>query len=188
MVNMELIAGTAQALGPRLQAALMQYRYKVFIEALGWPLGCTEGQEQDEFDRDDTVYVMARDNAGRVLGGARLLPTTRPYLIAKIFGELWPNGRLPCADDVWELSRFAAIDMVSSPGDARTRLYSEGAYALLGECLACARRLGVRALITASPVGVVRLLRRAAIRHRTTGLSCRIGGERLVGLEISCPS
>jgi acyl homoserine lactone synthase len=184
---MELVEGTAQQIGPQLWAELLRYRYRVFVEALGWPLCCKVGQEQDEFDRDDTVYVVASRGDGRVVGSARLLPTTRPYLIAKIGGGLWPDGRLPCADDVWELSRFAAVDVDGTWGDVRARLYSEAAYALLAECLACAGRLGARSLITASPVGVVRLLRHACVQHRTLGAASRINGERLVGLEISCP-
>lgn len=72
-----------------LAADLGRYRRRVFVEQLGWALpSANEAFERDQFDRDDTVYVMARNAAGEMCGCARLLPTTQPYLLESLFADL----------------------------------------------------------------------------------------------------
>lgn len=89
--------------------ALDQYfrlRHRVFNEWLGWNLSSHDGREADQFDRDDTVYVLAFDNKGNVCGGTRLIPTTGEYMISSVFPEIWEDQEIihdPC---VWEMSRF----------------------------------------------------------------------------------
>lgn len=49
-----------------LAADLGLYRHRVFVEQLGWKLpSASEGFERDQYDRDDTVYVFARDDDGK---------------------------------------------------------------------------------------------------------------------------
>ena len=92
---------------------------KVFVERFGWALHTKNGMESDQFDRQDTVYVVAQDDRGHVSGCARLLPTTRPYLLGEAFPQLLNGLAPPCSPDVWELSRFAAVDLnkqAATPG------------------------------------------------------------------------
>ncbi|MBL8509853.1 MAG: GNAT family N-acetyltransferase, partial [Chitinimonas sp.] len=89
---------------------LARYRHRVFVEKLGWQLKCQDGLEFDQFDRPDTLYVVAQDQDDQVVGGARLLPTTRPYLLGEIFPQLLNGQPVPNSSDIWELSRFAAVD------------------------------------------------------------------------------
>src|ERR1700752_59202 len=92
-----------------------RYRHRVFVEMLGWPLQTREhGLEFDQFDREDTVYVVARNTIDSVVGTARLLPTSRPYLLGEVFPQLLHGQQLPSAPEVWELSRFAAVDFNST--------------------------------------------------------------------------
>lgn len=50
-----------------LAADLGRFRRRVFIEQLGWALpSANECFEHDAFDRDDTVYVYARNNLGEM--------------------------------------------------------------------------------------------------------------------------
>ena len=63
----------ARDLQPDLEAALAAYRYRVFVEELGWPLPAVDGLERDGFDRPDTLYVIARLASGELCGCARLL-------------------------------------------------------------------------------------------------------------------
>src|SRR5574343_396117 len=93
-------------LGPDLESALAAYRYRVFVEEMGWPLQAQIGQERDQFDRPDTLYVIARHPAGELCGCARLLPTTQPYLLDEVFPALMAGQPLPHSPGVWELSRF----------------------------------------------------------------------------------
>ncbi|MCX7087723.1 MAG: GNAT family N-acetyltransferase, partial [Methylococcales bacterium] len=81
---MDIIAGSATQLATDVIASLANYRYKVFVEQLGWQLDTPEGIELDQFDRPDTLYVVARNHAEEIIGCARLLPTTTPYLLEEI--------------------------------------------------------------------------------------------------------
>jgi N-acyl-L-homoserine lactone synthetase len=91
---MKIVSGNQADLSPSLYADLGCYRHEVFVELLQWDLNTPEGIEQDQFDRQDTVYVVARNDEGRINGCARLLPTTKPYLLGEVFPELL-NGLTP---------------------------------------------------------------------------------------------
>eukprot|EP01037_Dinobryon_pediforme_P025485 gene25485-27658_t len=134
--------------------ALYAYRYAVFVERLGWELpGANDGIEIDQFDRPDTIHVIARDEAGVVCGCARLLPTVRPYLLSDVFPELMCNEPLPQTADVWELSRFASNDLK----------------ALMTETIKCATEQGAKRLIAVTSKGVDRILRRLGINWYPIG-------------------
>ena len=72
---MNVTSGKTGTLSSELYTKTAQYRYKVFIETLGWELQTKNGEELDQFDRPDTLYVVAQDDVGNVNGCARLLPT-----------------------------------------------------------------------------------------------------------------
>ncbi len=74
---------------------------------MGWPLPVENGLERDDFDRSDTVYVVAHGPSGDVCGCGRLLPTHTSYLLKEVFPELVGEMPLPCDPRIWELSRFA---------------------------------------------------------------------------------
>jgi acyl homoserine lactone synthase len=80
-------------------------RYKMFVERQKWAVP-TYGQiEYDEFDTPAATYILTVDDQYRALGTARLIPTTRPYMIK----SLWPNlidAKVPHCDSIWEASRF----------------------------------------------------------------------------------
>jgi acyl homoserine lactone synthase len=160
----EFTTGTSHELPDEVLVGLAQYRHKVFVETLGWDLATQAGLELDEFDRSDTVYVAAREE-GRYVGVARLLPTVRPYLLSEAFPQLMGGASLPRAAEVWELSRFAAIDFRSNALSGP--LSSPTAIALLKAVRSCALRHGATRLITVSPLGIERLLRKAGFpAHR----------------------
>jgi len=102
-----VVSGISSQLSPGLELALAAYRYEVFIETLGWQLPVENGLERDQFDRPDTLYVIARDANESVCGCARLLPTTQAYLLDEVFPGLMNGAPAPHASDVWELSRFS---------------------------------------------------------------------------------
>ena len=157
----ETITGTRSELPEQLYREMLRFRYRVFVEHLGWKLPCGEGLETDQFDRPDTIYVVVRDTHGRLAGCARLLPTTRPYLLEQLFPELLGGSPPPRSPRMWELSRFAAFDHAPRGAPRSGGLSSTTAVGLLESALRCARRLGARRLITVSPTSVERLLRKA---------------------------
>ncbi|WP_197329309.1 acyl-homoserine-lactone synthase [Ralstonia syzygii] len=115
-----------------VDAALAHYRHQIFVGQLGWQLPMADGMfERDQYDRDDTVYVVARDANGTICGCARLLPTTRPYPLKDVFAPLLMKGMpAPESPGVWELSRFAARQLIGVTFVSMVRLF---------------RRIGVRA-------------------------------------------
>ena len=174
---MNVVFGMREHILPTLYSKVAHYRYKIFIERLGWPLQSIDGAEHDQFDRSDTVYVIAQDNNGKVIGCARLLPTTRPYLLAEVFPHLLNGMTPPCSTDVWELSRFCAVDLTGPVPAPRRQFSSSIAIELLSEALACAADLGAKRLITLSPLGVERLLHRAGFHAHRAGPPVEIEGS-----------
>lgn len=167
---MHIVAGAREWLPEGLYAKLGRYRHTVFIERLGWRLDTPVGFERDQFDRADTVYVVAQNNDGRITGCARLLPTTRPYLLGEVFPQLLNGLPPPNSPDVWELSRFAAMDLNGvGAASAGAQFASSVAATLLRESVACAAARGAKRLISVSPVGAERLIQRAGFQAHRVG-------------------
>lgn len=173
---MQVTSGPSEILPKNLYAKVAGYRHQVFVERLGWALHTENGMESDQFDRPDTVYVVVQDDNDRVSGCARLLPTTRPYLLSEVFSDLLNGLTPPCSPDVWELSRFAAVDLNNR---ARTpwQFSSSVARKLLEESIACAVSHGAKRLITVSPIGVERLLSRSEFHAHRAGPPMIIDGH-----------
>jgi N-acyl-L-homoserine lactone synthetase len=172
---MQTITGTVTDFSPEFESAVAQYRHKIFIERLGWQLPVADGMERDQFDRTDTLYVIARNAAGAICGCARLLPTTRPYLLGDIFPNLLAGAPVPCDDSTWELSRFAVASI-----DAAQASQAEAARntrALLAAAIRAALENGARRLITVSPLGIERLLHRMGVHAHRAGPPTLVDGK-----------
>lgn len=182
---MDVVSGVQQELPPGVYSKVSRYRHRVFVERLGWQLPVCDGAELDQFDRPDSVYVVARDDKENVIGCARLLPTTRPYLLGEVFPQLLNGLTPPCTPDVWELSRFAAVDL-----NRRDSLVGGGQSSspltirLFHESIACASAHGAKKLIAVSYVGVERLLRRGGIRARRAGPPIVVDGYPIIACLI----
>lgn len=171
------------ALPEDLDAALAHYRHRIFIEQLGWRLPCADGRfERDQYDRDDTVYVVAHDESGSICGCARLLPTTEPYLLQELFPSLLADGiEPPKAAAVWELSRFAAGTSDGMAGE------DTGAWAvrpMLAAVVECAAKRGVRQLIGVTFLSMERLFRRIGVHAHRAGPAQRVDGRMVVACWI----
>ncbi|MQR00859.1 acyl-homoserine-lactone synthase [Glaciimonas soli] len=184
---MNVISGTADRLSNELCSKMSSYRHKVFVETLKWDLDCKNGHELDQFDRQDTVYVVSQDDLGQVNGCARMLPTNNPYLLGDVFPELMNGLPLPNSPDIWELSRFAAVDFNQRTSSALGQFSSDIAVSLLQESIACAAARGAKRIITVSPIGIERLLRKAGFHAHRAGPPMVIGGHPIFAcwIEIS---
>lgn len=200
---MKTIFGRKADMSDTAYRDLSAYRYEVFVNRLGWPLDCPVGQEQDQFDRVDTEYVLARHDDGSICGCARLLPTDRPYLLGEVFPVLMHGQPLPAEATVWEVSRFATWASPSSGAERgasdrinpatnssgldteddliRTRLLARAV-------LERAAELGAKRLITVSPYGMERLLRRVGVDARRSGPPVMWGGQLLIACWIDVPA
>ncbi len=181
---MKVISGVSGGLSEDLFDKVSSYRHKVFIEMLGWELQTKNGVELDQFDRPDTLYVIAQDDEGTINGCARLLPTDRPYLLGEVFPQLLNGQPLPASPEVWELSRFAAVDFNTQTSSALGQFSSEIAVSLLRHSIVCAAKQGAKRLITVSPLGVERLLRRAGFHSHRAGPPMIISGHPIVACWI----
>jgi N-acyl-L-homoserine lactone synthetase len=188
--TMNVISGKTDTFSPALFSKVANYRYKVFIETLGWELQTRNGEELDQFDHPETLYVVSQDDAGRVNGCARLLPTTGPYLLGEVFPELMNGLPIPCSPDVWELSRFAAVDFNNRSSSALAQFSSEITVNLLKESIAFAAANGAKRLITVSPIGIERLLRRLGVHCHRAGPPMIIDGHPIFAcwIEIDPPT
>ncbi|WP_281077638.1 acyl-homoserine-lactone synthase [Variovorax paradoxus] len=176
-IAVEILIGKQSDIAADVMRAIGRYRHQVFIEKLGWDLASRDGLEFDQFDHAETLYVAARDATGEIVGTARLLPTDRPYLLGEVFPQLMGEGEPPRDPRVWELSRFAATDVFASSGDPLSQFSSEIGVELLEAVLAVAARHGVRQLITVSPLGIERLLRRHGFEARRAASPQIVGGK-----------
>ena len=183
---MNIVTGTTADLSVEIMAGVARYRHKVFVEKLGWQLRCENALEYDQFDRDDTVYVVAHNRDHEVVGTARLLPTTRPYLLDEVFPHLLHGMEPPHSPDVWELSRFAAMDFSVHASSALSQFSSPIAVGLLQASLECAARHGAKRFITVSPLGVERLLRIAGFRAHRLAPPTMVDGNPVFACSISC--
>lgn len=162
---LNFLSGTSAELGHDVMCRLAKYRHKVFIQELGWSLPTTDDLELDEFDRPDTLYIVAIDHRNEVVGCGRLLPTSGSYLLGDVFPSLMGGAPLPCADHIWELSRFAI-------SVSRNEAFSaEDAWnctcRLMAEIIRFAIYQGADRLIAFSVLGNERLLRRMGVNvHR----------------------
>lgn len=180
---MQLIAMQSSVLPHFLHVECAKYRYQVFCKKLGWKLDAFktgEPIELDQFDRPDTVYVIAKNEYNEICGHARLLPTVRPYLIGEVFPELLNGVEIPACETIWELSRFAAMDT----SGREIRFNPEVSKLLLKEAARYVRQQGANRLISASPVGVERLIHRAGYKAYRAGPPVMIDNKPIIACWI----
>lgn len=174
---MEFILASAGNLSPLLNEALGRYRYRVFVETLGWRMDTPPGIERDRFDQPETVHVIARDERHDIVGYARLLPTVGPYLLGEMFPELMNGLPPPCSEEVWELSRFAVMDLQGARTGIATLRPSALALDILQLAADHVEGRGGKRLITVSPLAMERLLRRTGFHVHRAGPPVMVEGH-----------
>lgn len=186
---MHVVSGKKEELPFGLYAEVGRYRHKVFIERLGWELQTYGNIGQDQFDRIDTAYVISRDEHGNISGCARLLPTTQPYLLGEIFPQLLNGLPPPNSPDVWELSRFAAVDFNAKASSALGQFSSHITLQLFHESVLYAAAQGAKRIILVSVVGTERLLKRAGYHAHRAGPPMIINGHPIIAcwIEVEKP-
>lgn len=100
-------------------------RKQVFVDQMGWPLGCEGELEFDAFDTEAALYLLQFGRDGALMASARLLNTDAPHLLDTVFPHL-SDEDLPRGDSIWEATRFCPAP----------ELGPEARRALLGEIIA----------------------------------------------------
>ena len=147
-----LVGGDASVL-----QGVLSLRHKVFSERLGWDVKSDNGMEYDFFDVMNPVYIVAKDDGGRVEGCWRALPTTGPYMLRDTFPQLLCGEKAPCDPDIWELSRFAVS---VEDGKGSQAAVSPITIMLLYEAYNYAVKNGIKSYVTVTSVSLERMLTR----------------------------
>jgi len=178
-----ILIGTSTQLQANVESDLAAYRHKVFVDHLGWELPVAQsGLERDQFDRPDTLYVVAKDPDGRICGCARLLSTEQAYLLGSVFPELMGNQPAPCSPEIWELSRYTTqvVD-----GEIISRLQARERFgSLLKAVVEAAIERGAKRLITFSFTGVERLARSFGIHVHRVGAPQLVDGKPVLAFWV----
>lgn len=162
---------------------IFSYRYAVFVERLQWSLpDAAAGLEVDQFDHDNTHHVCLRDS-GAIVGYARLLPTTEPYLLSEVFPELMNGAATPRTSAVWEISRVSSLDL-RSPSERGRQADVGGLLAVLRAAVECALEHDVTSLVSVSAVAMERVLSRLGVNASRVGPTMHLHGHSVVALRL----
>ncbi|WP_307694923.1 acyl-homoserine-lactone synthase [Sphingomonas koreensis] len=100
--------------------AMFAARKQVFIDLLRWDVPVLGGEyEIDQFDDEHAAYLVVTDMTGAHLASARLLPTTRPHILADLYASLC-DGAVPRGPHIYEVTRFCLDRHI----DAATRRFA----------------------------------------------------------------
>jgi N-acyl-L-homoserine lactone synthetase len=174
----QIIDGTNARHFRELLRAFSALRYDVFVGKMGWRLPCREpGFEEDDFDDENATYLISSDGNGQVMGGARLLDTSRRSLLAEVFPYL-VNGPSPADPKVFEVTRFLA-----APRERMTATAGNVCMELLWGLQAFGVWAGLTHLVSVSHLGIEPILRRAGYRFRRLGEIREMDGLRIAALQ-----
>ena len=91
---------------PRLRDTMFRDRADQFKARLGWDVSVTGlGEERDEYDALNPLYVIWQGPDGCHGGSMRLLPTTGRVMVNEHFGHL-AAGKKIADPEIWECTRF----------------------------------------------------------------------------------
>ncbi len=91
---------------PELAKGMFRDRADQFKTRLGWDVKVNEkGEERDQYDDLNPLYVIWEEADGSHGGSMRILPTTGPVMVNEVFGHL-TGGSPICSPLIWEVTRF----------------------------------------------------------------------------------
>jgi len=88
---------------------MYEQRYRLLIKGLGWNVpGCQPDRDVDDFDTEDTVYLVeSHPETSQLIASCRLNPTIKPHLLSEVFADQCELRGVPQGETIWELSRVA---------------------------------------------------------------------------------
>jgi N-acyl-L-homoserine lactone synthetase len=161
--------------------AMFRLRKRIFHDRMQWPVTVTDDEEHDSFDALKPLYIIAKDDTGKVFGTARLLPTTGPNMLSDVFSHMLPDSKPVRSPLVWESSRFAVEEPEAAPRSAHG--ISRGTAELLAGIIEAGMMAGLEHIVSVVDVSIERVLRRAGCPCDRIGKPGRIGRSlTMVGL------
>lgn len=180
-----IATGDSGQLSVQVMSLMHEFRHSVFVKRLGWSLPLPEGVERDEYDTSEAKYLVSRDSSERVTACARLLPTTKAYMLPELFPQLLGDCATPRDSGIWELSRFATT--VRKTREGRVLGLSKPTLEFLGAVFEFARRHGVSRLILVTSIGIERLMLRAGLLVHRVAPPAMVNGNPCVSVFIDVP-
>jgi acyl homoserine lactone synthase len=177
--------GSCSQLSTKIMNLMHEFRREVFVRRLGWSLPLLDGMERDEYDTPDARYVVITDAGDRVTACARLLPTTKVYMLPELFPQLLGSCIPPRNAAVWELSRFATS--VRRTHEGRILSLSKPTLDLLELVFEFSRKHNITRLVLVTSVGIERLMLRAGVPVHRVAQPAAIDGSLHVALFIEIP-
>jgi acyl homoserine lactone synthase len=164
-----------------LMDEMFRLRARVFRDRMGWDVQVANGKERDKFDDEQPVYLIyADDEALKVKGCLRLLPTTGPTVLADFFSDTLPEAVHLTAPTIWECTRFCLDDGILSRGDRDELYFTSGVLiAALGDV---AIRAGIESILGNFDSTMLRLYRRIGCEVEVLGSTQRYGSPIYLGL------
>ncbi len=142
---------------------MFHQRHDFFVDKKGWgELRHEDGRDCDDYDTDETVYLLVIGDMGEVLASARLNPTWGRHQLEQgsPLNTTYANRPVPHGPKVWECSRMLGGD------SRRGREHAIQTFAQLMIAIGefCRRR---------SVLDIVSVLETSAITHfQTAGFRC----------------
>lgn len=125
---------------PDLALSMFRDRACQFRDRLGWPVDVdASGQERDEYDALNPLYVIATLADGRHAGSMRFLPTTGRTMLNEHFADI-AEGAI-ASPLIWECTRFCISTRAKAADKVPARLMLGAA--LMGQRFHLTHSVGV---------------------------------------------
>ena len=182
----QVFAQPLRDLSAKDREGMFRLRYETFRVRLGWDVETTDdGLEIDQFDGENSNYILARSPQDDIDACWRLLPTLGPNMLRDVFPQLLGGQPAPAAADVWELSRFAlATDRLAAAELAGNYQLSFGplSIALISEAARFAKAHGIVRYVTVTTAAIERMLKKQGLHIHRLGPPVKIGNV----LTLAC--
>ncbi|WP_299155171.1 acyl-homoserine-lactone synthase [uncultured Tateyamaria sp.] len=147
-------------------------RAEQFHHRLGWDVNVNAvGEERDEYDQLNPLYVVVADEKNRHQASMRLLPTVGRTMVNEHFIQIM-NGVKVESPLIWECTRFCISP--SAKGSAAIKLLAAG-----GKIM---KELGLRSFVGVFDQKMLPIYRRLGSRPTVIGWS--EGRENIIGVGL----
>jgi N-acyl-L-homoserine lactone synthetase len=103
------VAGCDRDMHPEDFDNMFRHRKIVFHDQKKWDVNIVDDEyEIDEYDRDDTCYLMSFDGRGKLVGSMRLISTAMPHMLSGPFRSMFPEIGFS-SPNIWEVTRFVVL-------------------------------------------------------------------------------
>ncbi|HRO10825.1 acyl-homoserine-lactone synthase [Amaricoccus sp.] len=160
----------------------LRLRKRFFVDELNWDIPHNDDVEMDQYDNPCAHYSLVLRN-GRVVGGARIMPTTstwgrHTYMLRDALRgdiEAIPAEVIPeeyASKEVWECTRLVVSDLLNSQSDRANCLML-----IVEGLIDIANRNGGIELVTLTRPALVRALRQLGFAASRIGKPYRNGDD-----------